>query len=141
MAAAASDNAAARMVQYLGLVTVVGVTVVTLPVLLFTPDLIEFFFGGSFEGATNVARILLVAGAVLSTNRVLAAILQARGRPLVAAEGEFIGLIVTVGALATLLPLLGLVGAALASLLAYSAGAAWNVRRVAQSVPLREART
>ncbi len=103
---------------------------VTVPLILLTPTLIGLFFGSAFSGAADVARVLLVAAVILSTNRVLTAILTGIGRPLDAGIGETIALAATLGGLAALLPVLGLVGAALASLLAYAVSGAWMVRRV-----------
>ena len=71
---------------------------------------------------------------VFGLNRVLEAILQAEGRPLDSSLGEAIGLVVTAGGLALLLPLMGLLGAGITSLLAYLASAAFLARRSARVV-------
>jgi O-antigen/teichoic acid export membrane protein len=75
-------------------------------------------FGASFAAAVPVARILIVAGFLLSYRRILVVFLQAAGRPGRTAVGEAVGLgILAVGAIA-LVPTLGLVGAAYALILA-----------------------
>jgi O-antigen/teichoic acid export membrane protein len=94
-------------------VLIAAVLMVTLPLL------ITVFFGSAFLPATNAARILLLAGVVLSTNRLLSYGLKAFNRPLVPGIAELLAAGVTVACLALLLPFFGLAGAALASLLAY----------------------
>jgi O-antigen/teichoic acid export membrane protein len=125
------DAARAALARRLGLLTVVGASVVTLPVLLLAPVLLRTAFGPSFAEAATPARILLVGAIALTTARLLGAVLKGLGLPLHAAGGELCALAVTVPALAMLLPPLGLVGAAIASLLAYTTAALWLVRRVA----------
>lgn len=102
---------------------------VSLPVVLFPKPLIDFFFGHAFTSSAVIARVLVIAVVVLGANRVLEAILRAVGRPLDAGIAEFIALGATFVGLAVLLPLLGLMGAAAASLLAYSVSSAWMLRR------------
>ena len=93
---------------------------VSIPVLVLMPDLVRFFFGGAYQSAAGIARILLVAAIALSTTRALEAVLRGLGRPFEAGLAEIISLAVTVAALATLLPAMGLTGAAVSSLLAYT---------------------
>jgi O-antigen/teichoic acid export membrane protein len=122
------------------LITVGAALAVTIPMVLFAPDLLLVFFGKSYVPATNVARVLLVAGVILSTNRTLGAILKGLGRPLDAGMAEFVALGFTVVALAALLPTLGLMGAAVASVVAYGVSLSWMFRRVARAldVPVSE---
>ena len=117
---------AARFVS----VTALGATILTVPLIVFTPQLIELFFGASFLPATDVTRVLLVASVALSLNRVLQVVLQAANRPLDAGIAEVVAVAVTALALAALLPPLGILGAGLASLLAYVTSTAWMLRRV-----------
>ena len=107
---------------------------VTVPLVLLARPLIEVFFGAAFAGAVDAARVLLAAAGVLATGRVLASILKAVGRPLDPGKAELLGLLVTVVSLAVLLPAFGIVGAAIASLLAYAASLAWNVRVAAAAL-------
>jgi O-antigen/teichoic acid export membrane protein len=115
--------------------------VVTIPILLFTPELIGFFFGSAFVSASAACRVLLLAGIVLTMNRVFGSILKAVGRPLDAGVAEFAGVVATMGSLAILLPKFGLIGAAAASLLAYGIVSAWMFVRVTRvlGVSAREA--
>jgi O-antigen/teichoic acid export membrane protein len=110
-------------------VTVAFSMLITVPLLLFTNTLVNLFFGEAFESVTNVARVLLVAAVVLSTNRVLGALLSGMGRPLDQGLGELLALVVTVVSLAALLPAVGLMGAAFASLLAYATSLAWMAKK------------
>lgn len=129
-ASAALEPAAAhRTARRLVALTLIASSIVTVPLLAFTPQVIVLAFGEPFRGASDVARILLVAGVVLSTSRALAAVLTGLGRPLDAAVPELVAVAVTLGLLAALLPWLGLVGAGLASLIAYSVGVAGMLRR------------
>jgi O-antigen/teichoic acid export membrane protein len=57
---------------------------------------------------------------MLGMNNILSTAFLGIGRPDVASKGELVGLVVTVAALSALLPRYGVLGAALASLLAYS---------------------
>jgi O-antigen/teichoic acid export membrane protein len=114
-------------------------TLATAPLLLFTPWLIELFFGQAFRGAAGVCRVLLVAAIVLSTGRATAAILKAVNRPLDAGIAESLALVVTIPALALLLPSMGIMGAGVASLVAYGVGTLFAVHRAARAlaVPAR----
>jgi O-antigen/teichoic acid export membrane protein len=111
-------------------VTVIASVTVTLPILIFTQPLLVFFFGHSFASVANVARVLLLAAVILSTNLVLGATLAGLGRPLDQGIGELVALAGTAASLAVLLPRLGLLGAAIASVIAYAMSMAWMVRRL-----------
>jgi O-antigen/teichoic acid export membrane protein len=106
----------------------------TIPFILFTGPLIALLFGEAFSGATNVCRILLVAAVALSTTRAVGAILKAINRPLDAGIAETLALVVTVAALAVLLPTMGIMGAGVASLLAYLISCAFSVRQAARAL-------
>lgn len=114
-------------------------TLVAVPMTVFAPQLLELFFGRSFRAAEGPARILLVAAVLLSAGRALGAILKAIGRPLQAGLADGIALAVTVVTLTVLLPLLGLVGAAISSLLAYGVSLGWMVDRTARALGARPA--
>jgi O-antigen/teichoic acid export membrane protein len=75
-------------------------------------------FGSSFAPAVPVARVLIVAGFLLSFRRILVVFLQAAGRPGRTAIGEGIALAILAIAAVILVPVLGLMGAALALILA-----------------------
>jgi O-antigen/teichoic acid export membrane protein len=80
--------------------------------------LLPFAFGGNFSPAIPVARVLIVAGFLLSLRRILVVFLQAAGRPGRTAGGEVIALAALVIFAVLLVPLLGLIGAAIALILA-----------------------
>lgn len=121
----------ARRLARLTLVTSAAIAV---PVVVAAPALLGLFFGEAFVEVADVARILLIAAVVLSTGRLLAAILKGLGTPLAAGVGELTALAINVPALALLLPAFGLTGAAVASLVAYAVSAVWLSRRVAAAV-------
>ncbi|HVS84890.1 MAG TPA: oligosaccharide flippase family protein [Gaiellaceae bacterium] len=96
--------------------------------------LIVLAFGSSFAGAVTPARILLLAGVFLGANAVLSNVLRGVGRPLQAGMAELGALLVTVAALGALLPILGINGAAVASVLAYAATTTWMVRQARRAL-------
>lgn len=107
---------------------------VSLPMLLLTRPLIVLFFGSGFAPATNVCRVLLVASVLYSTSRALGAVLKGAGRPLDAGIAELVAVGATVAGLAVLLPWLGLMGAAIASLVAYGVSVLWMLRRASRAL-------
>jgi len=111
-------------------------TLVSVPIFILEPTLIRFFFGDAFVGAAGVGRVLLLAGVVFGLNRVLEALLQAVGRPLESSIGEGVALALTAVGLAVLLPAMGIMGAGITSLLAYSASSAFMVRRAARALDM-----
>jgi len=116
--------------------TLLGSIAVTIPVAASTPLLLTIFFGQRFGAAAGPCRILLVAAVVLSLNRVLSAILRAAGRPLDAGVAEMIALGGTAVGLVTLLPALGLMGAAVSSLGAYAISMLWMTRQATRVLGL-----
>lgn len=87
--------------------------------------LLPLAFGSSFAPAVPVARVLIVAGFLLSCRRILVVFLQAAGRPGRTAIGELLALVTLAGAAAILVPLIGLMGAAFALILAASVADAY----------------
>ena len=69
----------ARLATRFLAVTIAASTIITLPILVFTERLLVLFFGQSFAGVANVARVLLFAALILGTNRVLGAALAGLG--------------------------------------------------------------
>jgi O-antigen/teichoic acid export membrane protein len=120
--------------------TILASALLTLPLLVFTPSLIGLFFGPDFVSAANVSRVLLVAAIAFSTSRALGSVLKAIGRPLDPGLAELFALAATVIGLATLLPALGLMGAALASLVAYGVSTWWMVRLTSRALGLSPTR-
>lgn len=81
---------------------------------------IPLLFGAQFNPAVLPAVILLAGTIVLGANYVLSDGLRGLGRPLIPSIGEFVGLLITILALFLLLPRLGMLGAAWASVLSYT---------------------
>jgi O-antigen/teichoic acid export membrane protein len=113
-------------------ITFLASAAVTIPLILLSGPLLRFFFGEAYSEAGGVTRILLPASIALSTNRALSASLRGLGYPADAGISEFIALGVTVVGLAILLPTIGLTGAAIASLLAYTTSSGWQLRRLSR---------
>jgi O-antigen/teichoic acid export membrane protein len=112
---------------------------IAIPLFVFASKILSVTFGSEFAGAADVLRILLVASVVLGTNRVLGAILKGANRPLDATIADGAGLVVTLVGLATLLPLLDTMGAALTLLLAYLTSAAFALLRANRALGSRRA--
>lgn len=84
------------------------------------PYLLPLFFGQAFAPATAACRVLAVAMIPLGLSQVLYDSLRGLNRPLAPAYAELVGNAVTVVLLWFLLPRLGFLGAAYASLAAYT---------------------
>ena len=106
----------------------------TIPLILFTEQIISLFFGSAFRPVADVARVLLVAAVILGMNRVLSAAARGIGRPLDAGIAEGLALLVTILVLAVLLPIYGLLGAAVASLLAYLVSTGWMLHKTRRAL-------
>jgi O-antigen/teichoic acid export membrane protein len=81
--------------------------------------IVPFAFGSAFRDAVPLLVVLMPAALMLGMNDILSTAFLGIGRPDITSKGEVVGLVVTVAALSTLLPRYGVLGAALASLLAY----------------------
>jgi O-antigen/teichoic acid export membrane protein len=110
--------------------TLLAAIVASLPVIVFAPLLIHLFFGPDFVVGANITRVTAVASISFATTRSLEGVLRGIGRPLTAGTAEFVALGATVVGLATLLPALGLIGAAWASLAAYTISGLWMAWRI-----------
>jgi O-antigen/teichoic acid export membrane protein len=126
-----------RMARLIVASTLICAAAVSVPLFIVEPTLIRFLFGEDFVGAAGVGRVLLVAGIVFALNRVLEAVLQALGRPLESSIGEGVALAMTAAGLAALLPTMGIMGAGITSLVAYSASSAFMVIRAAKALDMR----
>jgi stage V sporulation protein B len=80
-------------------------------------------FGETFPSGAGALRILLVAMLPLSAARLLAADLKGRGRPGIVSLGALLAVVTSVAADLVLIPPLGIEGAALASVIAYTVSA------------------
>lgn len=85
------------------------------------PLLIPVLYGSEFRGAILTTEVLLLAGVVIGGAIVLGAGGQAMGDPWVNSKAQICAIPVTVTSLLLLMPRIGVIGAGLASLAAYSA--------------------
>jgi O-antigen/teichoic acid export membrane protein len=99
------------------------VMAVLLSILVFvaTPWAVPLLFGRSFAGSIPSALLLVPAAGVSAFNLILEEGIRGLGDPVAVTWSEFGGLLVTAILLAALLRPFGIVGAAIASLCAYSA--------------------
>jgi len=107
-------------------------TVTVLAIAASSPWLLPYFFGQAYGGSVRLVWILSAGAVFLSCGQVVGDLLRGRGQPLAVAFGQGVGAVITVGLLLALLPLYGIVGAAIASTLAYSATFVvlfWALRR------------
>ncbi len=94
-------------------------TILGVAVTLATPWAITILFGAGFRPAIPSGLILVPAGAIAAWNQVLEAGLRGLGRPAAVMQAEIAGVVVTAVALWLMLGPLGILGAAIASLLSY----------------------
>ncbi|MHB0972569.1 MAG: oligosaccharide flippase family protein [Thermoanaerobaculia bacterium] len=95
-----------------------------------SPVAIPLIFGAEYSGASLVAIISIAASVVSGTSAVMGSGLQGAGAAGTVLKAEVIGLAFTAVLLAALLPKYGAVGAAISSLVAYSATALVQWRAV-----------
>lgn len=110
--------------------------VISIPIIALAPQLIDLFFGSAFSAGADLTRVTAFASIAFATTRSLEAVLRGVGQPLTAGVAELAAVGTTVLGLATLLPTIGLIGAAWASLLAYSVSALWMAHRISVIVGL-----
>jgi len=89
------------------------------------PFFIPFVFGASYAAAVPPALILILSSPLLSLGAMLSAIWKSAGKPLTAAKGQGIGLILTVVTLPAAIIYLGIDGAAIVSIVVYGVVAVW----------------
>jgi O-antigen/teichoic acid export membrane protein len=120
--------------------TVAFVTaVVTIPLIVVLPELIDLLFGARFGPAATAGRILLVGAVALSIRSTLDGMLKGVGRPLAVGAAEGLALIATAVLLPPFLHWFKIEGAAVVSSLAYTISAIVMVKQLAQAldVPVR----
>lgn len=98
---------------------------ISIPAVALTPLAITVLFGNSFTGAVPSAMILVVGGSIIGLNYILSEALLGLGCAKGPARAQVLGLVVTVATLAALLPLFGIVGAALSSIAGYGTTFTW----------------
>lgn len=109
-------------------ITLAFAAAVNAAVALITPLALPLLFGSRFKEAIPMALILLVAALPLCATSVLSSAMVADGHPRIPAIAESLTLLITVPGLLLLLPSMGGIGAALVSLVAYSANSALQLR-------------
>ena len=102
-------------------VALTAVSLVSAMIALVTPLVLTHIFGPEFRDAMPMTWILLISAPALVGTAILATSLTGAGRPGAAARAQIIALGVNVPLLLLLVPSMGGVGAALASLAAYTA--------------------
>lgn len=113
--------------------SVIAAVVSAAPLLVVTPWLLPLMFGTKYVASIPAALLLVVAGGVAAVNMVFEEGLRALGCPAAVLWAQLIGLGVTIVGLAVLLIPLQSVGAAIASILAYSlttVSLAFQARRI-----------
>ncbi len=108
-------------------VTLGAMTLMNVALAAVTPVVLPLLFGSAFDDAVNQAFVLLIAGIPLAGIYVLAAALAADGVPGAPSVGEGIALALTMPGLLILVPPLGGMGAAIVSLVAYTASFAYQL--------------
>lgn len=118
------DEEAARRTERLAVLGSVSAAVAVLaPMAVGAHWLIPRIFGPSFSPAVVPFLILAPAAVIFVTNRVMGDLLRGHGHPGIPAIAEWVSAVATVALLAALVPSMGIVGAAIASLSAYSVSA------------------
>jgi O-antigen/teichoic acid export membrane protein len=110
----------ARRMQWLGILGAGSAAAAALvPLDLVAPWLIPHVFGPAYAGVTPLLWALTPAGVLLACNQVTGDMLRGRKRPLLVARAQGTAAVFTVVLLLTLLPAVGVYGAAIASAVAY----------------------
>lgn len=118
--AGSTDEAAIRRIERLSLLGSAAAAAAALGLAcLAAPFAVPVLFGSDFQGAVTVLWLLAPGTVFLAMNRVLADLLQGRGRPLLTSVGEGSAAVLTVIMLFVLIPRFGIQGAAAASSVAY----------------------
>ncbi|MEX2454895.1 MAG: oligosaccharide flippase family protein [Rhodospirillaceae bacterium] len=128
--AAGADEAERQAVlaRYLR-ATLILVVPATIVLLVIAQWLVRVVFGEAFAGATDVVRILLVAGLPFTFKTLASSYFRAGNRMAVVSKAEMIGMIVSAAALFALVPAFGIVGAAIAQVFAFLVPAAYILLR------------
>jgi O-antigen/teichoic acid export membrane protein len=118
--ASAGDEPSIRRIERESLIGSAAVAAVTLTVAcVAAPWVVPLLFGSAFDESVVCLWLLAPGTIFLAVNRVLADLLQGRGRPLSTSIGEGAGVVLTVSLVALLVPPFGIRGAAAASSIAY----------------------
>src|SRR5690606_21255237 len=101
---------------------------------LLLPWLVPLVFGAEFAAAVPIAEVLLLAALVMGAKDVLTGCAEAAGEPWLASRAEITALAVTFVGLVVLLPAIGVIGAAVTSVLAYATAFALLLRNVRRRI-------
>lgn len=118
--ASSTNSIAIRRIERVALLGSAGTAAAVLvAACLVAPFAVPRLIGPDFDGVVVVLWLLAPGTVFLAVNRVLADLLQGRGRPLVTSVGEGSAAVLTIVLLVALTPRFGIRGAAVASTLAY----------------------
>jgi O-antigen/teichoic acid export membrane protein len=111
----------AHRLQWLGILgAACGAALALVPLDLVAPWLVPHVLGPGYADVVPLLWVLTPAGVFLACNQVTGDVLRGRKQPQVVARAEALAAVFTVILLITLLPVLGVYGAAIASAVAYS---------------------
>jgi O-antigen/teichoic acid export membrane protein len=128
-----SERSAGLARRYIGW-TFISSLIVALPLVALASPIIEIAFGEKFGGAASVAQILLAASVMTALTRVSASVLSGLGRPGDSGVAGILSLGGTAVAIAILLPPLGIDGAAIGTLLGFTASSLWCLIRLGKAL-------
>jgi stage V sporulation protein B len=128
-----ADRTATELTERATRLTLIAVAVTALVLAVGGELLLRVAFGETYATGAAALTILLIATVPLALGRVLAADLKGRGRPGLVSASALAAVVATIVFDLVLVPAFGIVGAAVASVLTYTASAAvlvWAFRRV-----------
>jgi stage V sporulation protein B len=125
--AGGTDPGATELTERTVRVSLLVVAVAAVALIALADPLLAVAFGAAYESGATTLRILAVAMLPLSLSRILAGDLKGRGRPGSVSVAMLVAVAATLVLDVVLIPRLGITGAGLASLVAYSASAAMLV--------------
>lgn len=119
VAGSKEENASINLLGRSLRLTFIAQAIALVPIAILGPYVLGYVFGPDFVAASGALRLLLVASLFWSTGQICISGLNGFGRPGLGTIARIASAVTTVAALIVLLPVLGIVGAALASILGY----------------------
>ncbi len=119
VAGAQGKSVSRQLVGVYSRINITGTLLMGAALMVVLPWAIPFIYTPAFKPSILPAEILVIATMFLAIGQNWAAAFQGDGQPIMLAKAEGISLLVTLAGLTILLPLFGITGAALASVLAY----------------------
>ena len=101
-----------------------------------TPLIINLFFGPAYNESISMARILIIASIPLGCNATITSGLKSYNLPAISGYAEIVGLFVTIISLMILLPTQQALGAAWASLIAYSVTSLYLIKKTQEKLEI-----